>query len=293
MLDKLEMFIALAKEEHFGRAATALGITQPSLSSGIKQLEAQLGVQLVFRGARYGGLTPEGQRALVWARKIIADSRQLKDEMRAAKHGVTGHLRLAVIPTALTVAARITAHFAEHHPALRVTLLSRSSTEILQMLENLDADAGLTYLDNEPLGHVDQQPVYTEAYRLVCPADHPFAKHASLGWEALAEAPLCLLTSGMQNRRIIDRHFSAHGIALTPRVTSDSTVVLVTHVVENGWMTILPADIAQFLTAGKPLALVPLTGGEDPHEVGLIAPHRDPQSPALQALFAAARRMVQ
>jgi DNA-binding transcriptional LysR family regulator len=53
MLDKLEMFIALAKEEHFGRAAESLGVTQPTLSSGIKQLEEQLGVQLVFRGSRY------------------------------------------------------------------------------------------------------------------------------------------------------------------------------------------------------------------------------------------------
>lgn len=64
MLDKLEMFIAVAREEHVGRAAISLGITQPSLSAGIRQLEDQLGVQLIFRGSRYGGLTPEGQTAL-------------------------------------------------------------------------------------------------------------------------------------------------------------------------------------------------------------------------------------
>ena len=63
MLAKLEMFIALAREQHFGRAAESLGITQPTLSMGIKQLEETLGVQLVRRGSRYGGLTPEGQRA--------------------------------------------------------------------------------------------------------------------------------------------------------------------------------------------------------------------------------------
>ena len=60
MIDKLEMFIAVAKVGHFGRAADHLGITQPTLSTGIKNLEEQLGVKLIFRGSRYGGLTPGG-----------------------------------------------------------------------------------------------------------------------------------------------------------------------------------------------------------------------------------------
>ncbi|MCU0912495.1 MAG: LysR family transcriptional regulator, partial [Rhodobacteraceae bacterium] len=82
MIDKLEMLIALAQERHFGKAAESLGVAQPTLSTGIKQLEDQLGVQLVFRGSRFRGLTPEGQRALEWARQIVGDARQLKEEMR-------------------------------------------------------------------------------------------------------------------------------------------------------------------------------------------------------------------
>jgi DNA-binding transcriptional LysR family regulator len=109
MIKQLEMLLALAKEQHFGHAAERLGITQPSLSGGIRQLEDQLGVKLVQRGSRYGGLTPEGQRVLVWARQIVGDSRRLRDEMRAVREGLSGHLRLAVIPTALTWAARLTA----------------------------------------------------------------------------------------------------------------------------------------------------------------------------------------
>ncbi len=64
MIDKLQMFIALARERHFGRAAESCGVTQPSLSSAIRQLEEQLGVQLVHRGSRFQGLTPEGQLVL-------------------------------------------------------------------------------------------------------------------------------------------------------------------------------------------------------------------------------------
>ncbi|MBR7539898.1 LysR family transcriptional regulator, partial [Mycobacterium tuberculosis] len=62
MIDKVEFFIALARNQHFGRAAEECGVTQPTLSAAIRQLEDTLGVVLVQRGSRYKGLTPEGQR---------------------------------------------------------------------------------------------------------------------------------------------------------------------------------------------------------------------------------------
>lgn len=107
MIDKLEMFIALANERHFGRAAEVVGVTQPSLSFAIKQLEEQLGVQLVFRGARFQGLTPEGQRVLDWALRIVGDTRTMREEMRAIRSGVSGNLRLGVIPTALQMSSSL------------------------------------------------------------------------------------------------------------------------------------------------------------------------------------------
>jgi DNA-binding transcriptional LysR family regulator len=64
MIDKLELIIALARERHFGRAADAAGVSQPTLSAGIKQLEETFGVLLVERGSRFRGFTPEGERVL-------------------------------------------------------------------------------------------------------------------------------------------------------------------------------------------------------------------------------------
>ena len=87
MIDKLEMFLALAREKHFGRAAEAVGVAQPTLSAAIRQLESQLGAVLVLRGSRYGGLTPEGERALAWARRIVADARSLREDVRAGGLG--------------------------------------------------------------------------------------------------------------------------------------------------------------------------------------------------------------
>lgn len=292
MIDKLEMFLAVAKERHFGRAATSLGITQPTLSAGIKQLEEQLGVLLIFRGSRFGGLTPEGQAALVWARRIVGDTRQLREEMRATRHGLSGQLRIAVIPTALTWAAKISARFGAAHPHVGFTILSRTSIEILQMIDDLDVDAGISYLDNEPLGRVSTVSLYDERYRVICRAASPLAGRDRVGWADLAGQRLCLLTSDMQNRRIINRNLIESGVPPQATVESSSTVVLVAHVLEGGWITILPEDIAAFLVQGKPLRMIALDGADASHSVGLVAPWREPHTPVLEALMAEARRMV-
>lgn len=292
VLDKLEMFLAVAKEGHFGRAANSLGIAQPTLSAGIKQLEEQLGVLLIFRGSRFGGLTPEGQRALEWARRIVGDSRQLRDEMRATREGLSGRLRIAVIPTALTWAARISARFGALHPNVSFTILSRTSVEILQMIDDLEVDAGISYLDNEPLGKVSTVPLYDERFMLVCRADSDLAGRDRVAWGDLSGRRLCLLTSDMQNRRIINRNLNVAGIAPQATVESNSTVVLAAHILAGDWLTILPEDIAAFLADGKPIRIIPLDGNEPSHVVGLVAPYREPHTPVLEALLTEARRMV-
>lgn len=285
MIAKLEMFLALAKEQHFGRAAQSLGITQPTLSTGIKQLEEQLGVQLVRRGSRYGGLTPEGQRTLAWARKIVGDTRRLREEMRFSREGLAGHLRIAVIPTALTWASRLAAGFSARHPNVAFTILSRTSAEILTMLENFEIDAGLSYLDNEPLGRVSTVELYRESYRALCRQDHPLARHAAIDWADLAGSRLCLLTPDMQNRRIINAAFRAAGCEPEALMESNSTVVLVSHVATGDWVTVLPDEIATFLAAGQGLAMVPIRDTTRAPAVGLVAPWQEPHTPVLQALL--------
>ena len=291
MIDKLEMFIALAREGHFGRAAISLNIAQPTLSAGIKQLEDQLGVQLVHRGSRYGGLTPEGQTTLKWAKRITADARQLREEMRATRQGLTGELRLGVIPTAQNWAARLSTAFARKHPKVRFTILSRTSREIMQMLENFQTDAGISYLDNEPLGKVDTATLYEETYLLVCPRNSPFSKRDEVGWEELADEPLALLTPDMQNRRIVNQQFAEAGVSPRTVIESNSVVALVESAASGHCMAVLPTDIARFLSIGKNLALVPLSGGGRGYHVGLVLPHREPRTPVLQALITEARQL--
>src|SRR5262249_35942448 len=133
MIDKLEYLMALARERHFGRAADACGVTQPTLSAGIKQLEETLGVLLVQRGSRFIGLTSEGERTLDWAKRIVGDSRAMRQEISTLKHGLAGRLKIAAVPTALAMIAAITTPYRARHPNVRFTILSRTSIEILAL----------------------------------------------------------------------------------------------------------------------------------------------------------------
>lgn len=289
MIDKLEMFIALASERHFGRAAEACGITQPSLSSAIRQLEDQLGVQLVYRGSRFQGLTPEGQRVLDWARRILGDVRAMKDEMRSVHDGLTGVLRLGVIPTALPMVAELTRPFTEAHPNLRVTVLSRTSAEILSGIDSLELDAGITYLDNEPLGRVSQVALYREFYRFLCREDTELAGRSQVSWAEVARQPLCLLTGDMQNRRIVNLLLAEAGMRAQPTVESNSTIALVSHVRTGCWASVVPMRLAEMFEE-KRLRSIAIVAPEAEHVVGLILPRRDPQTPILQALIEEAGR---
>ncbi|TCT08205.1 LysR family transcriptional regulator [Aquabacter spiritensis] len=292
MIDKLEYLIALSRERHFGRAGEACGVTQPTLSAGIKQLEDTLGVLLVQRGSRFIGFTPEGERTLEWARRIVSDSRAMRQDIDALKRGLAGPLRIAAIPTALPMVAALTTPFRARHPDVRFTIISRTSIEILNHLENLEIDAGLTYLDNEPLGRVNTVPLYRERYRLVTSPNSKYGDRAEVTWAEIAELPLCLLTPDMQNRRIIDGLLSAAGGPPKPTLESNSMIVLFTHVRTGHWASVMPAMLADSLGLTAIVRSIPIVAPEITHLIGLVVPHREPTTPITAALVSEARRIA-
>jgi len=292
MLDKLNYLIALAQEQHFGRAAEACGVTQPTLSAGIKQLEGMLGVLLVQRASRFQGFTPEGQRTLEWARRIVGDTRALRQEMRALKQGLAGHIRIAAVPTALAMVASLTTPYRALHPDVSFTVLSRNSIEILGLLENLEIDAGLTYLDNEPVGRVRTVPLYHEHYRLLTAADSPLGNRDEVTWAEVGQIPLCLLTPDMQNRRIIDRYLRLAGAEPAPTLESNSMIVLFAHVRTGRWASVMPAKLAETLGLTDTIRAIPITGTEIYPTIGLVVPYREPMTPLTAALVAEARRLA-
>jgi len=293
MIDKLEFLIALAQEKHFGRAAEASRVTQPTFSAAIKQLEDTLGVLLVNRGARFHSFTPEGERVLEWARRIVGDSRAMRQEIRALKHGLAGHLKIAAVPTALAMVASLTTPFRQRHPEVTFTIVSRNSVEILGLLENLEIDAGLTYVDNEPIGKVQTVPLYREHYVLLTSADAPLGDRDSVTWAEVGKIPLCLLTQDMQNRRIVDHMLLAAGEPTPPTLESNSMIVLFAHVRTGRWASVMPAKLAETLGLTQTIRAIPITGDETHPTIGLVVPHREPMTPQTAALVVEARALAQ
>ncbi|NNM57696.1 MAG: LysR family transcriptional regulator [Acidocella sp.] len=291
MLDKLEYLIALAREQNFGRAAEACCVTQPSFSAAIRALEEKMGVPLVIRRSRFQGFTPEGERVLEWARRITGDVHAMRDDVNSLKRGLNGLLRIAAIPTALATIAELTTPYRARHPLVRFSVLSCTSSEVLQRLHNQEIEAGITYLDNEPVGKARSVPLYEERYMLLTSAQAPLGERARVTWAEIGKIPLCLLTPDMQNRRIINRLLNNAGQIVEPTLESNSIVVLVSHVQTGRWACVMPEKLAEVFGLTAKLRAIPIVEPEEVRKVGLVVLDRDPLSPLTAALIAEASRL--
>jgi DNA-binding transcriptional LysR family regulator len=221
----------------------------------------------------------------------VGDARTMKAELKATREGLSGNLRLAVVPTALAMVERLTRPLLARHAGLQVTVYSRTSAEIRAMIDGLEADAGITYLDNEPLGRLTRVPLYEERYLLLTGAHSDIARRASISWAEAASRPLCLLTQDMQNRRILNQHMADAGAEAAPRLASNSVLVLAAHVRAGGWDTILPHATAELFAGDGRVVAIPVIAPEVAHLMGLVAEPREPHTPVLSALIDAAERM--
>ena len=294
MIERLEYLIALARERHFGRAAEVCGVSQPTLSIAIKALEDSFGLLLVQRGgARFRGFTPEGERVLDWARRIVADTRAMHEEVDALRHGLAGNLRIASIPSALAMSTMLTTPYRAKHPNVKFSVFSQTSIEVLSMIDNLEVDAGITYLDNEPLGRVSTIPLYDEEYRLLTSPHGLLGNRDEVSWAEVGRVPLCLLTPAMQNRRIIDKLLRGAGVEPAPMLESNSMIVLFAHVRTGQWASIMPAKLAESLGLTDSVRAIPIVEPSAAHSVGLVFPDRDVTTPLVSALVSEARQLAE
>ena len=247
----------------------------------MRKLEQELGVTLVHRGSRYDDLTEEGRQILAWAQQALSDVDGLTAEAARLRSQLTGTLRLGVIPTALPAIALITGPFLAGHAGVRVEVRSMSSIEIGRRLASREIDAGVTYLDNEPLGAVAATPAYHERYVFLSARDLP--RRRTITWAEAAAEPLCLLTPDMQNRRIIDAAFHTAGAQPAPRVEANSISALLSYAL-TGWSCVIAHTWLALHGLPAGLHAFPLTRPEITHGIGLVTPASDLQHPLVRAL---------
>ena len=238
---QLEYFVAVARERHFARAAEACYVSQPALSASIAKLERELNVTLINRGHNYEGVTPEGERLVVWAKRILAEQQAFKAEVAAVQSGITGTLRLGTEPTASTTQVLPVAAFCAAHPLAKVHVSSRlSTTELARQLLEFELDAAIAHFAPEDRAGLQVAPLYEERYIVLASANQLLSQGGTMSWADAAQLPLALLTPDMRIRQIIDKAFAKSGVAVTPQVETDSVASLYAQVGVGAWATIVP-----------------------------------------------------
>ena len=302
---KYHYLIALAREKHFGRAAAACHVSPSTLSAAIRDLETELGVAVVERGKQFAGLTPEGRSVVEYAQRMTASAEDLKQELCRLRDGLTGRLRLGVIPTALTVVAALTSSFARRHANVTAEVLSLATDEILARLRRFELDAGIVYVESARVAALDIVPVWHERHVLLTGVAGRFAGRDTVSWAEAATAPLCLLTPDMQNRKTIDAVFADVGAAspcvpgttlrgqVTAMLETNSIVSILAHVGSGHWSSIVPRSVLEQVGTPPGVVAIDLIDPAVDWATGLVTLPREPQPPMVAALVVEARALAE
>jgi DNA-binding transcriptional LysR family regulator len=292
-LRQFRYLVAVAEERHFGRAAQRCNVTQPSLSSGIKQLELELGVPIFLRGRgqRFHGLTAEGDHVAKWARAVLAYCDAMRKEVAMMKNNLTGHLRLGAMPSMSPVLPSLLQNFRSKYPDVRVDVQFIGNEAMKLGLNNFSLDVALTYLDKADLGRKNTLPIYTEQLSLLVPDRERFQRHKTITWKDAAQLPLAMLRPSMHERRFVDRVFASIKRTPVPRVESESILHLMFQVQFTELCTIIPSHFAHAPGLHRGTRALPLVDPIVSQEVGLFWAEGEIVLPMANAFVAIVKRL--
>ena len=279
---QLKYLVVLAREGHFGRAASALSISQSALSQALRQVERHFGTPIVDRGQNgFHGLTEQGEAILQWARQALADHDRLLGPGRGGD--LSGALRIGIAPVVMSVVALITTPYGERHPDVSLTVLAKNVPEIERSLRGFDIDAGVTYLDGVTQPGLRRYVLYEESYYLLVPGDHALRGRASIGWREVGDWPLCLLTPDLHMRIVLQRAFAAAGAAPKAVIETDCSLGLFAHVRSGKWLVIVPHTYFYLLGDLAHIHAIPIVDPLVSSTIGLVIQERMPLSPLLRS----------
>ncbi len=195
-LRALQYFVKLAELRHFSKAAEACFVSQPTLSTQIKKLEEELGVQLVERIPRKVKLTPVGQEIADRAQHVLRDIEQIRMTARRSRDPETGTLRLGIFPTlAPYLLPHVVPGIRERFPALKLQLVEEKSADILRQLDNGILDAALLALPLDGDG-LEIEILFEEPFVLAIPKSHTLCDRKNIRMSDLDGRELLLLADG-------------------------------------------------------------------------------------------------
>jgi DNA-binding transcriptional LysR family regulator len=230
-IKQLQYLCNLEKERHFGRAAEASFVSQPTLSMRLKNLEKELDLALINRGNNFEGFTAEGERVLAWAREIVSVYQGLKLEVASLKRGVSGVLRIGAVPQSSIALSSLLAAVNEVYPQLDFQISLFSADQLLEALNAHSVDVGIGFFEFSTLQelHFQASPLTEQGIDLLFHPHHfpQLVGDTPLPLTALSDVPLCLAEASRYFRRYLDSHFREMGVSPWVKVESASVLQLI------------------------------------------------------------------
>lgn len=199
----LTTFLAVAENASFRKASEQLHLSLPAVSMQIKQMEERLGLALFQRTTRKVELTPEGEQLLISARKAVAELEGALARLQQSADAQQGHLSFACVPTvAGTTLPALIMEFARRYPGVTVRVRELTQPEMLEAVRRREVDFGIGPEPDRP-GELECQPVFSDDYVAVLPADHLAADKKTISLRELARMRLLALGSSQFRRHLL------------------------------------------------------------------------------------------
>jgi LysR family hydrogen peroxide-inducible transcriptional activator len=195
-LTELRYIVAVARERHFGRAAEACFVSQPTLSVAVKKLEEELGVQLFERGPGEMTVTPAGQRIVEQAQRVLEEAARIREIAAAGRDPLAGALRLGAIYTiGPYLLPRLVPILRRAAPAMQLLIQENFTHRLAEMLKSGEVDVILVALPFAEPG-IETKAVYDEPFLVAVPKGHPWQERKRISAEELTKESLLLLGEG-------------------------------------------------------------------------------------------------
>lgn len=290
-LTELKYIVALAREKHFGRAADACFVSQPTLSVAIKKLEEELAVSLFERGSSEVSLTPVGERVVVQAQRVLEEASAIRAIAQQGMDPLAGPLRVGVIYTiGPYLLPELVSRMIDKVPSMPLLLQENFTVRLLELLKQGEIDVAVLALPINEAGCVIQ-PLYDEPFMVALPKAHRWAKRDSISSDDLKAENMLLLGAGHCFRdqvlgvcpELSRFSQSSEGIQ---RTFEGSSLETIRHMVASGvGITMLPSSsVPNPVPEHSLLTYVPLSDDDTKRTVALVWRKSFGRKEALEAL---------
>jgi len=245
-LTELKYIVAVAREKHFGHAAEACFVAQPTLSVAIKKLEDELGVPIFERGGSEISMTPLGSQIVAQAERVLEQTAAIREIAKQNKDPLTGQLRLGVIYTvAPYLLPQLVRNMIERVPQMPLVLQENFTVKLVEMLRQGELDAAIMAQPFPQQGLL-VQPLYDEPFVVAMPSSHPWSNREKISSADLKNETMLLLGNGHCFRdQVLEvcpemARFSTTGDGIA-RTFEGSSLETIRHMVASGiGITVLP-----------------------------------------------------